>query len=374
MFHQNNIVLIGNSVTEQSKSIAHLKKRVICIDSFNDADLVVEKYKNNNQHGLVNKQIIKILKNLKLNKEDTLIIVSSNYDQLENYYEQLKKFGNVIGNDLETILKIQNYKKLFSNLDKNNIVYPELYLSEDNINDSAIIKNTFISGGLGVRKYNTDVNFNNLQDNEFCQKYIDGSLRSVVFISNQNKEFAIIGINKIYNKKTKFTDYCFSGAESNDDASNAELSTLKKYINFFVKNYNLIGINGIDYINSDELYFLEINPRITQTAFLYDNFFDNGFVDAHIQSCLTNTLPAINSNMIKINKFETLFAKSPFLFNHDFSSFDFLLNIPEKGIYIDEGHPICTIFASSDTEKKTNKLLLDNILLVKNVLKNIEII
>ena len=374
MFHQNNIVLIGNSVTEQSKSIAHLKKRVICIDSFNDVDLVGEKYKNNNQHGLVNKQIIKILKNLKLNKEDTLIIVSSNYDQLENYYEQLKKFGNVIGNNLETILKIQNHKKLFSNLDKNNIVYPELYLSEDNINDSAIIKNTFISGGLGVRKYNTDVNFNNLQDNEFCQKHIDGSPRSVVFISNQNKEFAIIGINKIYNKKTKFTDYCFSGAESNDGASNRELSTLKKYINFFVRNYNLIGINGIDYINSDELYFLEINPRITQTTFLYDNFFDNGFVDAHIQSCLTNTLPTINSNMIKINKFETLFAKSPFLFNHDFSSFDFLLNIPEKDIYIDEGQPICTIFVSSDSEKKTNKLLLDNILLVKNVLKNIEII
>ena len=33
MFRQNNIVLIGNSVVEQSKSIAHLNKRVINIDS-----------------------------------------------------------------------------------------------------------------------------------------------------------------------------------------------------------------------------------------------------------------------------------------------------------------------------------------------------
>ena len=107
--------------------------------------------------------------------------------------------------------------------------------------------------------------------------------------------------------------------------------------------------------------------------FLYDNVFENGFIDAHIQSCLTNILPIINSNIIKNDKFETLFAKSSFLFNYDLSSFDFLLNIPEKGVYIEEGQPICTIFASSDNEKKTNKLLLDNILLVKNKLKNIEI-
>ena len=373
MFLQNNIVLIGNSVTEQSKSIAHLKKRVICIDSFNDADLIGEKYKNNNQYGLVNSQTINILKNLKLKKEDTLIIVSSDYDQLEDYYEQLENFGNVIGNNLETILKIQNYKNLFSSLSENNIAYPEIYYSENDINDNAIIKNTFISGGLGVRKYNQDINFNNFQDNEFCQKLINGLPRSVVFISNQNKEFAIIGLNKIYNKRTKFTDYCFSGAESNHSISHSELNTLKKYINFFVKHYNLIGINGIDYINSDELYFLEVNPRITQTAFLYDNVFEDGFIDAHIQSCLTNILPIINSNMIKNHKFETLFAKSSFLFSYDLSSFDFLLNIPEKGVYIEEGQPICTIFASSGNEKKTNKLLLDNILLVKNKLKNIEI-
>ena len=42
MFHQNNIVLIGSSVAEQSKSIKHLNKRVINIDYFNDEDLKVK--------------------------------------------------------------------------------------------------------------------------------------------------------------------------------------------------------------------------------------------------------------------------------------------------------------------------------------------
>ena len=53
MFRQNNIVLIGNSVVEQSKSAAHLNKRVINIDSFNDRDLKGENYKNPDPYGLV---------------------------------------------------------------------------------------------------------------------------------------------------------------------------------------------------------------------------------------------------------------------------------------------------------------------------------
>ena len=50
------------------------------------------------------------------------------------------------------------------------------------------------------------------------------------------------------------------------------------HINFFVKEYELVGINGIDFIISDEIYFLEINARITQTSFLYNNFFKDGYV------------------------------------------------------------------------------------------------
>ena len=75
MFHQTNIVLIGNSLVEQSKSIAHLNKRVINIDSFNDEDLIGENYKNSNQFGLVNDEVLIILKNLNLNKRNNTLFV-----------------------------------------------------------------------------------------------------------------------------------------------------------------------------------------------------------------------------------------------------------------------------------------------------------
>ena len=53
-------------------------------------------------------------------------------------------------------------------------------------------------------------------------------------------------------------------------------------ISFFIKEFNLIGINGIDFIISNDIYFLEINPRITQTCFLYDrNFIKWLYIGSH---------------------------------------------------------------------------------------------
>jgi len=56
------------------------------------------------------------------------------------------------------------------------------------------------------------------------------------------------------------------------------------------------------------------------------------------------------------------------------NEFDFVSNIPKINNYIGTGEPICTINAKSSDEKKVKKILLDNISLVKNKLKNIEII
>lgn len=116
MFPQNNIVLIGNSVVEQSKSIAHLKKRVINIDSYNDEDLIGEAYKNPNPYGLVNDDVLSILKDLNLKKSETLIIVSSGYERGKNFHKELQSYGKIIGNSSKTIKNLQDHKSLILKL------------------------------------------------------------------------------------------------------------------------------------------------------------------------------------------------------------------------------------------------------------------
>ena len=51
-----------------------------------------------------------------------------------------------------------------------------------------------------------------------------------IFISNYNKNYEIIGINKIFSKKTLYTDFCFSGAYSNIDLNKKQIKYLKNMI------------------------------------------------------------------------------------------------------------------------------------------------
>ena len=153
MFHQNNVVLIGSSVAEQSKSIKHLNKRVINIDYFNDEDLIGENYRNPNHFGFVNDDVISILKKLNLPSDDTLIIVSSDYERDKDYYKLLTSYGEVIGNHYKDILKIQDHKYLSSRLKENNINFPKRYNSNEEIINPALVKNSYLSGGSGVKIY-----------------------------------------------------------------------------------------------------------------------------------------------------------------------------------------------------------------------------
>ena len=375
MFRQNNIVLIGNSVVEQSKSIAHLNKRVINIDSFNDRDLKGENYKNSDPYGLVNDDVISILQSLELAKEDTLILVSSGYDSSNNFYEQLKKFGMIISNNYKSISDIQNNSNLIAKLKSNNIKTPEIFSLEQCKNEEkVIIKNSSSSGGFGIKIFNKSLSQDTLENYEYCQKFIKGQTYSILFISNKDKKFEIVGVNKIFNKKTLHTNFCFSGAKSNINLNKKQIQYLERVIEFFITEYELIGLNGIDFIMSKDIYFLEINPRITQTCFLYNNSFEHGFIKAHIDAFLNKDLPSIKTTGNTSVAFETLFSNTKFIFNHCLLGYDFISNIPEVNTSINVGDPICTVNVTSEDGKKVNKLLSDNISLIKNKLTNIEII
>ena len=372
MFHQNNIILIGNSLVEQSKSLNSLKKRIINIDSFNDSDLEGENYLNPDPLGFVNDEVILIIKKLSLKKDDTLIIVSSDYDKNKNYFSILQQYGKIIGNDYNTILKLKDHVNLSKKLKKHKIKYPKRFFLKENFKKTVLIKNSFLSGGLGIKEYKSNIDI--YKNEEYFEEYIEGQAYSVLFISNKNKKFKIIGINKIFNKKTTHSDFCFSGACSNVALDNSKLDYLNYIINFFVNEYNLVGINGIDFILSNDIYFLEINPRITQTCFLYNDILSNGYILAHINSILYNDLHVKERNSKKVSFFENLFSSISFNMNIDLSEFSFVSNIPKTNTSIAVGDPICTVNSCSSDEKKAKNLLLNNISLVKKQLKNIEII
>jgi len=372
MYYQNNIIIIGNSVVEHSKSLKKLNKKVINIDSFNDQDLQGENYLNSNSFGFVNDDVLEIIQTLNLEREDTIIIVASGYEDKRNYDEDLKKYGYLASNNQKIFADIKYSEFLFNRLIKSGIKVPKSYSFQVHNDTKKLIKNKNLSGGYGIKSYTNNYT---LADNEYIQEFITGNVYSILFIVNKKKEYKLIGINKIFNKKTKNTNYCFSGAISNIKIKSSYLELLNNIINFFINNYDLVGINGIDFVIKDRnIYFLEINPRLTQTCFMYDEYFKLGYVNAHIDSIINDKIPCIVNQDNSSYAFETIFAKENFKYNYDLLKYDFVSNVPEMNCYIEAGNPICTIRVKSYGEKKADKLLSDNILLIKKELNNIEII
>ena len=372
MFPQNNLVFIGNSLVSISQSVKKLNKRVINIDSFNDTDLVGENFINSDQRGYVNQDVLLVLEKLNLRKNDTLIVVSGEYDSDKDYYNALSEFGYIAGNKQSTIQEIYNHEKLFSKLSKNNIKFPKK-ISPDEAKKSKnfLKKNFYSSGGLGIQK---NIIQKQKKKTDFYQAYIEGDVFSIIFISNKDKKFSIVGVNKIFSKNTNLSDFTFSGARSNVSLDKKYMKRLEHMINFFVSEYGLVGINGIDFIIKDDIYFLELNPRLTQTCFMYDDLFFNGFIEAHIEACAQNSISFNLKDRVISYAFETMFAKNSFKFNLDLDKFNFLMNIPHKNTFIEVGHPICTICIKSTKTDDLQMLLKEKVDFFKRELNNAEIV
>ena len=107
---------------------------------------------------------------------------------------------------------------------------------------------------------------------------------------------------------------------------------------------------------------------------MYDDYFKLGYVNAHIDSIIDGKMPDIVNEENSSYAFETIFAKEDFKYTFDLLKYDFVSNVPKTNCFIEAGDPICTIRVKSYDEKKADKLLSDNISLIKNELNNTEII
>ena len=212
MFPQNNLVFIGNSLVSISQSVKKLNKRVINIDSFNDTDLVGENFINSDQRGYVNQDVLLVLEKLNLRKNDTLIVVSGEYDSDKDYYNELSEFGYIAGNKQSTIQEIYNHEKLFQSYLKIILNFQKKFPMMRLRNQKTFKEKLLFFWRL---RHSKEYNPETKKKTDFYQAYIEGDVFSIIFISNKDKKFSIVGVNKIFSKNTNLSDFTFSGARSN---------------------------------------------------------------------------------------------------------------------------------------------------------------
>jgi predicted ATP-grasp superfamily ATP-dependent carboligase len=107
--------------------------------------------------------------------------------------------------------------------------------------------------------------------------------------------------------------------------------------------YNLVGCNGVDFVMKDNnVYVIEVNPRIQGTFENIETSFGFNLAEAHINSCnnLRVNIPHVKNFSVKLIPYSFKDAY------YDLSNISNIHDVSDVNNLIKNTHPICTILTS----------------------------
>ena len=128
------------------------------------------------------------------------------------------------------------------------------------------------------------------------------------------------------------------------------------------QDLKLKGLNGIDFIKTDEdIYFIEVNPRITFPFEIFDEFSEMNMIKAHIDAFDSNIYPI---NIPKYCMKVILYAKNDYISKLEPNNQ--MRDVEKVKTYIKKGEPICTILSKSNDIKDLKKDIKEKAISVYN--------
>lgn len=299
----------------------------------------------------------------------------------KNFSGEFKKFRKIVRGNKNTEC-VDNKFKFYNKL-KNKFNVPLTFQPSDVGELNEILQqhnsNQFIlkplqgSGGLGIFLLNNEscdelkqVNeiYENISlENYILQEYIEGTNVSSSVLSSHNDRKNLINSRLITEHDLGNESYEYSGnilplnensfrmfndnrTEINADELNDEMKNTSEDL---IKQFNLIGSNGVDYIldKDGELNIIEINPRFQGTYELVENSLGINLLDAHIKACEGEIIDIPNPSQYSIKKI--IYARKQV--NIGNLNIPNVFDIPYEGVKIEKDQPLVTIISSNDDLK-----------------------
>ena len=351
MLKNYHIVIIANS----GRMIAQMAKKagynVIVIDCFSDADtqaLTVECIKVDS---LALEHIKPAVSILQSRFELLFAIIGSGFEcylpSLNYLHQKLK----VLGNKPSVFSSVQNKRHFFSTLEQLKISFPETSFQRPELKDGWLVKPMEGEGGKGVKKFTGLMKKN---EGYYWQRFINGVPLSVLFIANSTN-FKVCGFHKQQVISINNSEFIFSEVISYPDISDEIKRQLNSWIFSLVKAFGLVGLNSVDFmLENNQCYVLEVNPRASASMQLYGS----ELIDGHINSCLDKLLD-IKINLEEFSAYQIIFAETNLIITKNIQWPKWIADIPQEGLLINTGMPICSIIARGKSEQQVlDKLLL----------------
>lgn len=345
----------------------------------------------------------KILKNAEsfLDVVDSIILCSgiSPLDFKGKYQKYVSKIvGNVDIGDIEN--KYRFYKKVYSDF-----LVPDTFNVNDIHEVNEIIKNdktseyilkpTCGSGGYNIYllKYDkldesklNEIDNENFYENKWIlQKKINGTNLSSSILSTKNKAKTLITSRLLNLKDFNIQSYKYGGnilpltnkslkilnnknklpPKININQINTKISEISEQI---IKKLKLIGNNGVDLILTpeNELYIIEVNPRLQGTYECIEQLLEINLIDAHIKAC--------NNELIEIPKIKKEYSMKKLIYTDSkikvgHIKSENIHDIPYPNVIIEKNQPLVTLITKNSSLEKVYENTIENEMIIKNNIK-----
>ncbi|MEM8844541.1 MAG: ATP-grasp domain-containing protein [Pseudomonadota bacterium] len=242
-------------------------------------------------------------------------------------------------NSLEAMKQVVQPSKFFTALDKVGIPHPDISFNQNKPSEDWLYKQTLACGGWGVTR-------NKSSSIGYWQKEITGQPISALCIADHDS-VQIIGINKqLTQSMAEQLPYVYLGAVANHQITIEISIKIETYINKLRDKFRIIGVFSLDMILSvEDLYVLEINPRISASFELYEQVNPGlNLVDAHIRVCEGERLSKLDLSEEHCG-YQIIYADNNLVIPQHMNWPKWIKDKPESNRAVQQYEPICSVYA-----------------------------
>lgn len=325
---------------------------VVAIDVFLDVDtqrLATHCYQitlNGNQ--LDANQLINVLDSMDL-QSFAGFCYGAGFEQIPALLSQINERITVLGNTAKVVEQCKTVDYFFNMCDSLSVPHPPIKIKRPLHSHGWIQKEIGGSGGGHIQQF-YDIE-DAEKDNVYYQQFQTGRSISCLFLASDNA-VQVIGFSEQWLAEQSVAPFSYGGAVSHAKISEQVKVRLTEYVGKLSQSLGLLGLNSCDAIcDGDNVYVLEINPRLSATIDLYAHE-SHDLLAMHVAACQHD----LDVNLMQLNKkretshaHQVIYAKQDVSVKSDMNWPTWVCDIPRAGSYFMMGSPLCTVVAEAET-------------------------
>ncbi|WP_245234288.1 ATP-grasp domain-containing protein [Methylotenera oryzisoli] len=332
-------------------------------------------------------QALHTLENERINSGDSQLnqfagfVYGSGFEAQPDLLQQVAALIPVIGNSSATLAAVKDLSVFFAVMQKLNIEHPETFEQLPVDVDSSLYLHKFCGGSGGVHIKPAVLVQNDWLEQHYFQRKLEGLPVSLLFLAN-GTEIEVVGFNEQWVNASTDMPFRYGGAVSHAVLSVAVQQQLLDAARQLTTQFDLLGLNSLDAIvrttgtGIEQVYVLEINPRLSATVDLY-NHSDGVLFECHMQACRYRQLAGASQLRDKyeaVSKAHAIvYTDIDVMLNTEMVWPDWVTDTPVQlstPLKIVAGAPVCSVLAYADNAVAAKKVVLARVQQIKNLLQS----